>query len=449
VAKKFPIGLLTALIVISLTFGYVNTTGVAPFIPSIINHYGLDPIQDQALINMLVSIVFPLFIVFAFVGTFVGKKFGLRTLFSLILLLTGAGTCLTLLCDKSFALLFVTRIIFGIGMGMNIPFAGMRVLAWYREKNREKMNALDALQALFGGLISYLFIPGIALVIGQGDMDKGFLFAIASPGFVVLVCWLILLLRTDKSIDSVDRQKEEDPNYVEPAAEKNMFGKLIKRKDVVLLMIAAVCDLGVLVTFYSVLPRWMMIGSGWSEYTASIWTGLALPLFCCLGVLIGTSIAIRSGKRKPIIVACQFLKCAAIFTACFGAEHSVVFLIIGAAMYGLGNAAWMMPLAQLIMELPDMNPVRFGGSLTLVQAASGAAALVVPIVQGVLSTYLIMNSGLIGEDIQLAYGFKWSVFILGMMSIISIIATLFLRETGKGRSVKDMPVNEVVNRVPS
>ncbi len=89
-------------------------------------------------------------------------------------------------------------------------------------------------------------------------------------------------------------------------------------------------------------------------------------------------------------------------TACLGAEHSVVFVIAGGMMYGLGNAAWMMPMSQTAMELPGMNHVRFGGALALIQAGSCTAGLVIPVIQGMLSTHLIMSSGLTDEVAQLA-----------------------------------------------
>jgi len=443
--KKFPITLLTALIIIGLTAAYVNTTGVSSFMLTIIDHYGLDPIHDQVFLNILDSIVFPLFIISSFLGTIIGRRFGLRFHFSLILLLTGVGILMTLLADKSIMLLLASRVVFGMGLGMNIPFSGMRVMAWYKADKRERMNALDPLQVYVGSIISFMVIPGIALVLGEGIMKDGFLFAIASPGFVVLACWLVLVLATRKSdIDPVNRRKEE-ADYFEPTVEKNMFANLLKRKDIVLLMIAVVCDLGVFVSLCSILTRWVQAVGGFSEYTADLWAGIALPLCSAIGVLVGTSIAIKSGKRKPVIVFCQFLKFAAIMTACFGGEHSVYLIIAGAMMYGIGNAAWMMPMTQLTMEQPDMNHLRFGGALTLIQASAGTAGIGVPIIQGILSRHLIMSSDLVGHAAQIAYGFKWSIFILGMLSIISIVTTLCLRETGKGRNNKEISVSEAAN----
>ncbi|MGI5891852.1 MAG: MFS transporter [Bacillota bacterium] len=435
--KKFPISLMAALIVIGLLISYSHNSSPAPFMASIFEYFAMNPTTDQALANLSMSLFLLITIPATFIGTGLEQKIGTRNLFTIAMLLNTAGILIVFLSPAGYGMYLVGRAIYGFGFGLAIPALGSAIMRWYRPKSRRIMTTLNGMFPLFGALISFTLFPAIAQSADNWIFGHGF------SGFITLAVLIIWLVAVRKDVDNIDIATEEEKylGIVQTEEKINVVKWALGTNQVRCILIAFICDFTMYMYIATVLPLWLMTAGGMDELTAGTWAAIAFPAFGVIGVILGGIIINVTGKRKPVIVVCQFLKLIGVLIACLGADVSVSAIIFGIALFGLGNGGWMPPMFLVPTEIPGTSASKVAASYSVFMSAGFAAGFIMPVVGGLIATSLIAGvvaNGVTDEVVQLAYGYKWSVLILGFSHILAIIAAFALKETGPGKRKKEL-----------
>ncbi|MDR0519023.1 MAG: MFS transporter [Clostridiales Family XIII bacterium] len=434
--RKLPAGLIAAMLLIGSLIGFAHNTSPAPFIPQMIDFFGLDSVRDQPLINASMSVIFASTVPASLFAAAIESRIGTRVLFTLAMLVTAIGVLMVFIPSDSYTLFLAGRIIYGVGFGFNIPALGSAFMKWFRPKGRQLMVTMNGVLPLLGALVSYAGLPIIgAAAGGDGGMSAGWQMGYGFTGFIVVVVFVVWFVGVRKNVDDINIAVEEErilgaDSSEQGARNENPFKWAFKTNQIKCLLIAFICDFCMYMYIATIMPIWLINAGGMDEITANLWTAIAFPVFGVAGTIIGGVVMNVSGRRKPIIVLCQVIKLVGFIIACMGADSGSVWIIAGIALFGLGNGGWMPPLFLMPTEIRGSDSSKVATSYSILMSSGYIMGLISPILGGALSNGLIDASGITGETMQLAYGLKWSVFYLGLGHIVAIIASLKLKETG-------------------
>jgi MFS family permease len=439
--KYLPAGLIAVLLLVGGTIGYAHNTTPAPFMPSIISFFGLDAVLDQSVINLSMSIIFATTVPGNYLGTWLEQKIGARHLFSLAMIIMAIGVLFVFVPSNKYGIFLAGRVIYGLGFGFSIPAFGSAFMKWFRPKGRQLMVTLNGLLPLLGALVSYAWLPIVGAAYGgEAGMEAGWNFGYGFTGFILVAVLAIWLIFMRKSADNIDIAAEEErflgTTEADTGKKENVFAWPFIRQETRFMLICFICDFMMYMYIATVLPLWLMSAGGMGEVQANFWAAIAFPLFGVVGVILGGVITNATGRRQPVIFWCQVIKLAGIVLACFTADFSAFGIIIGMALFGLGNGGWMSPFFLVPTEMKGTSASKVAASYATLMSCGYVAGLIMPVVGGLLATNLIEASTIVGENAQLAYGYKWSMLILGLFHIIAIIFAAKLNETGPGKRQK-------------
>lgn len=416
---------MTILIVVGILFAYVNQFSPAPFIPSIAETFGIDVVTGQAQINFSISVMFICAVISAMIGGTVERKIGTRNLYVWTLGFMIAGMLLTTIATN-FSIFFSGRVLYGLGFGLSIPFIGSAIMKWYDPKQREHMNTVNGMFPFVGTVISFGFLIYIAQWLG-GSWQYA-LGAISLPMIIVLILWPLMIDKSASGIVPADCEVEEEQ-------EKGLYINLWKRRSMKLLSTIFICDFTCYAYVGAILPM-LLMNSGMMEGQAGFWAAVAFPGFGIAGCLFGGIVNSTSGKRRPTMAVGQLLKFIGIVVVSFAGSMSVWWIVVGAALFGLGNSMWMPGFYMVAMELEDMTPTRVGAAFAMMTSAGFIAGTISPPLGGWISQLLIVASSITEQAAQLAYGMTWSLFIFGFLNLIGFVCVLMLKETGPAVSTE-------------
>ncbi len=433
--KRFPIALMATLIITGLLISFSHNSSPAPFIPYFFDFFKLDPIQDMGLINASMSIFLIVTIPFTLIGSALEMKIGTRRLFTLSMLLNTVGILLAFGASNGSYIVFLAgRVIYGAGFGLAIPALGSAIMKWYRPKSRTYMTTLNGLFPLLGALIGYVVFPAVGKVVDNWIFGFGF------SGFIVLAVLILWILAVRKDVDTIDisADEEEYMGVIHPEETGNPIKWAFGTNQVRCLLVAFFCDFMMYMYIATILPSWLMYAGGMDQITATTWAAIAFPVFGVIGVVIGGFLTNALGVRKPIIVFCQCLKLVGIVTACLTVDTlGATGIIIGVALFGLGNGGWMSPLYIVPTETPGTSASGVGAAYAVFNAFGFVAGFIFPIIGGLIATSFAnsfsASTGIVDTAVLAAYGFKWSTLIFGLIHIVAVIAAVRLKETGPGR----------------
>lgn len=408
--KKLP--LVTALAVSAIGVGYILQMAPSPILGVLREGYGLG--GNDALLNLCVSVIYPMTIAASLLGGRLEGRWGARRLFTWALAFLAGGTLLNF-AAVNYALFLAGRVLFSVGFGLAIPFIGSAIMNWYGEKGRARMNTLNGMFPFIGTVISFaLMLP---LTEGLGGAWKASMGIWGLPLLAALVLWVLLVREADL------------PAPPPEAEEAGVYGLLLRHRDIRLLCEIFVLDFFCYSYIVVLLPTFLSEAGGMSESQAGLWAALAFPAVGLAGGALGGFLMSATGMRKPILSAGQLLKLAGILLLTLGMDLSVWAGIAGAAVFGLGNGMWMPVMYAMPMEMEGMTPSRVGAAFALISSCGFAAGFVSPVLGGWLTTALSAAYG--GGDPVLghAFGLKWSLFAFGFTNLLSFFISLLLRDT--------------------
>ncbi|MDL2254409.1 MFS transporter [Ruminococcaceae bacterium OttesenSCG-928-I18] len=397
------LSVVTILIVLGIFFLYIAQMNPSAVLTQIMADLSINMAQG----GMGISIIFVPIIICSLIGPYILAKLGLKNTFIVTLIIGGGGILLYLLAN-SYMMLLVSRVLYGIGYGLGVPFIGAAIMHWYTPKQQVTMNTINALFPYIANLIVYgLTIPMMELFNGSWK------WALAIWGilcFAVLIFWVAMV-------------KNEGPISAEVAGEvssdKNVYLNLIKRKEIIILIIAFVCDFISYSVVSGLLPTYYEVEAGYSPEMANNLT-LIFPFAGIAGGLFAFWYMARSGKRKGLLVLGQAMKAVGIALFYFGGASALGF--IGVGLIGMGNCIWIPAMYQVPLELERMTPTLVGAAFALITSCGFAMGFVAPAL-----------AGWMGDNFTL----RLAIFLCAFPCLIGMVACLLIRETGPGRKNKE------------
>ena len=109
---------------------------------------GYDLGSNDALVNLCVSIVYPLTIVASLLGGRMEARIGTRKLFIWAQIFLAVGVLANLIA-VNYTLFLLGRVLFSIGFGLAVPFIGPAIMTCYGASGRDRMNTLNGVFLFF------------------------------------------------------------------------------------------------------------------------------------------------------------------------------------------------------------------------------------------------------------------------------------------------------------
>lgn len=388
--------LVTVLILTGLFTAYLAQFQPAPVLTLIMD----DLMVDMSQAGLGISIIFPVTIVFSLIGGYLLQSLGIRKLYILVLLITGVGV-LGNYFAVNYAIFLAGRIVYGIGFGLSIPFLGAAIMAWYKPKQREYMNTAMAIFPFITNFVLYGFTMPI-----YGALGNSWGAALGVWGILTIVVLIVWVIFSKNHVFPQESGEEEGQK------EDHLYGKLIKRKEVLILCITFICDFASYAFIVGILPTFYQVEAGLSIEKANSLASI-FPFAGIIAVIIAGVIMSASGRRKPMLVLGQLFKFVGFVLVVIGVDSTLG--LVGSALIGAGTAMWIPSNYMIPMELEDMNPTRVGGAFALQFTAAFIAGTLAPVIGGWLSELITI---------------KYALLVFGMPNLISFIATMMIRETG-------------------
>ncbi|MEG1857396.1 MAG: MFS transporter [Pseudoflavonifractor sp.] len=363
--------LMTLLLVLTLSIGYVQQKAPSPLLRGLSAQFGLA--GQDALLNLSVSITYPMSIIACLAGGALESRLGIRRLYLWTQVLLTAGVLLNF-CAFTYPLFLVGRVVYSAGFGLSIPFIGSAIMNWYSGRAREGMNTLNGMFPFIGTVISFSLMLPLSHRLGDWKIAMGIWGAALG---VLLLIWVLCIRRADL------------PQAGAVALpEKGIYKNLWRRKNIRLLCIIFVLDFFCYSYMVVVLPTLLAESGGMDPTAANLCAALAFPLVGLLGSVAGGGLMSKSGRRKPLLILGQLLKLLGVCTLCLTVQRSIPLALLGTAIFGFGNGMWMPVLYTMPMELEGMTPSRTGAAFAFLSACAFLSGFLSPTLGGLLTTFL-------------------------------------------------------------
>jgi len=408
-SSKLP--LLTALTIAVIGIGYIQQMAPSPILQVLREAYSLQ--NSDALLNLCVSVIYPMTIAASLWGGTLEGRIGTRRLFTLAQVFLTLGVGMNLAAG-SYAVFLAGRVLFSIGFGLAIPYIGSAIMNWYGERGRDWMNTLNGMFPFLGTVVSFSLLLPLTELLQSFRLSMGLWSAALA---ILLALWLLLVRAEDVP----------GPPSEQGAAEQGLYRSLWQYRDIRLLCAVFVLDFFCYSYIAVVLPTFFSEAGGMDLVRAGQWAALAFPAMGILGTLLGGGLMRLLRRRKGVLSAGQLVKLAGILVLTLGIGGSTWLGIAGAAVYGIGNGMWMPAMYAMPMDMEGMTPSRAGAAFALISSCGFAAGFASPVLGGWLTDLLTAASGSAGQAAH-AFGLKWSLFLFGFTNLVSFIVSLFLKE---------------------
>ena len=405
--------LITTLIILGIGISYIYQMAPSPILGILKEEFS---IQGDALLNLSVSIIFPMMIIASIGGGIIEQKIGNKNLYILALVFVSVGILMNYFC-QSYTVFLIGRAVYGIGFGLGIPFIGAAIMNWYTPEQQVKMNTINGFFPFMGTMTCFCLMVPLYRFFNNSWRQALGIWGIGS--IVIAVLWA-LLTKSEGELagDSIHE------------IEKGLYRNLWKRRSIKLLCLIFICDLFCFSYVSVILPTFILQIGNLSEQTAGFISAFAFPGVGIAGAFMGGILMSMTGRRKPPMAWGQLLKFAGLLLVVFGANTSLLVVVAGMASYGFGDGFWMPGVYMVGMELEDMNPARVGAAFALFSSCGYASGFISPILGGWLTDFLMPLAGMSDLSLSHVFGLKWSLFIFAFANLISFVCVLLLDETG-------------------
>lgn len=413
--------LFTGVMLLSLYILYVHQASPAPLLGVLAERFSI--VNNDALLNLSISITYPMTIIFSLLGASLEPRLGARRLFSAAMLF-GIASLVINYFMVSYNVFLVGRVLYGISFGLAMPFFGVAIMKWYDERQREKLNTINGLYPFLGAITSYACMFPLYQLLGKSANSAFGVWGLAL--LVMLALWLLI-----KEPEVMAGAEPAEPTE----SEQSLYLNLLKRKSIRLLCVTFFCDFVCYSFISTVLPTYLfeLSNGSLSEAAVGILSALAFPGTGILGASLGGLFITKIGLRKPPLITGQVLKLLGFLLASRGATQSVGVVLAGVALFGLGNSIWIPAMYTVPMDLEDMTPSRVGASFSLITSTGFIAGTVSPVIGGWMTNRFMELSGLADPVLSHVYGIKSCLFILAFFNVISIICMCMIKESGTRR----------------
>lgn len=395
--------MLTVLILLGMLFLYIAQMSPSTVLTLIEEDYGISPTMS----GFSISVIFIPIVIFGLVGAPIQDRIGLKKTFILALAFGGGGVLVNLVAG-SFAIFVIGRILYGIGFGLSTPFIGAAIMHWYQDRQLVAMDTANALFPYVGNIMLYgLTIPFVGIF---GNSWKAALSLWGVLCIIILFIWAFGV-------------KDEGPFKSSEAAaseekEKGVYSNVLKRKEIIILFIAFVCDFISFSVISALLPTFYQRDYGLDIGLANNLT-MIFPFAGLIAGIVAFFIMARTGKRKTLLWLGQALKVVGILLIFIGGPDFIG--LVGVFLVGAGNCLWIPAMYVVPMDLEDMNPTRVGAAFAFITSGGYISGLIAPIIAGALSE---------------VFNYGTAIVVCAFPCCIGLVACLMIRETGPGRAEK-------------
>lgn len=424
---------MSGIIILGILLAYINQVSPSPLLMTIGANFGIN--NNDALLNLSVSIIFPMVILASIAGTLIEQKIGTEGLFTWTMAALTTGM-LTNFVAVNYYIFLLGRMLYGIGFGLGIPFIGSAIMKWYSPRGREIMNTVNGLFPFVGAVIGFSCIAPLHRVLGNSMKWTFGIWGLMS--LIVMAAWM-LIRRAGKG---------EGPAPVPTSGvkEHRLYSSLWRRRDIKLLCTMFACDFMCYAYISIVLPTYLMEAVGMPELSAGLWSAIAFSAVGILGGAAGGAIMAKTGRRKPCIAIAQAVKFIAIVGIWLGSFTSPALIIPSVMAFGIGNSLWTPGVYIVPTELEDMNPTRVGAAFSLITSFGFAFGFIAPVCGGWMTNAFMSLSSAVDPVRNHVSGVANSMLIFGFTNIIAFVCAIRIRETGPASGLltgvrpKDEPV---------
>ncbi len=365
--------------------------------------------------GLTISIIALCIGVFSIIGAVVAERLGtLLTLLIGIWLMAVGQIASGYVPD--FATLLICRIVEGVGYGMAIGPPGTLTMQWFGEHEWPYINMINFAFGYVGLTAVFRFTP--MLFTGTGSSWRAVLFWYGIGAAGVALLWTILgrERHAPAANSSIEAEAAAAGESTVTVPSGSALAEVAKMRDILLIAGGLFGGMWVFQIYTAFLPEFFRVFRGMSLTQASLITQV-LPftgLFAALLGGIGTGV---TGLRKPFTWPIAI----ATLVGCIGAIvlANPFWIRISLVLVGIGAAGSLAAISTLMMELPEMNPMRVGAANSFVWAIGYFGAFVSPFLGGALAAHFGLRTIMLG----------FLVF-----QLLPIVLMYFLPETGPGKT---------------
>ncbi|GAC43275.1 CynX/NimT family MFS transporter [Paenibacillus popilliae] len=315
------------------------------------------------------------------------------------------------LFTSSYIVLLMSRILIGIGMGIAAGTSVAVTMDWYPPKERPLINSLNSVLSLAGAFIALAVAIPIYNLVGQNWKLTLEWFGVAM--LITTVLWILFARNNVKArMDMAPRGQEKRSYQTE-----SLLKSVIKRKEVILLVIAYLSFMLSTQSLQTFLPTYFQTDLGMSAAKSGTITSLISLASVVAGLIVGILMA-ALGRRKIFmwpLLTLLLVGCIGSVTLSDGMMLYVSVILIGLALDG-----WLPAMFTSLMELGGMTPERAGAAQGLILSVGMFGGAVSTLVIGWLAAYI---------------GLRDALLYFSFLTVFAIISTAVLPETGpKGRN---------------
>lgn len=413
--------LTTFTIILGLMILYVHQMSPAPVMGALSEEFG---VTSDVLLNLSISITYPMTVIFSLLGPAIEQKIGTRKLYTLSLIIGSLGLLINFVIPN-YTFFLIGRAMYGISFGLAMPFFGNAIAKWYSDRQKEALNTVNGLYPFIGTIICYgVMFPLYELF---SNSNKGAYGIWGVFLLVLLIIWLFL-----------KEPESEEAEESESSVGLSVFPDLLKRKTIRLLCYTFVCDFTCYSFIAAKLPTYLyeLSGGSFSEATSGLIAAFVFPGVGILGGSLGGIYMSKTGLRKPSMLLGQILKFIGFLLAGFGADISIFVVLVGVAVFGIGNALWVPAMYTVPLDLEGMTPAHVGGAFSLITSSGFMIGSIGTVVFGAVTTVFMNASGIADPIASHAYGLKCCILILSSLSLLSTALIAMVKESGTRRNKK-------------
>lgn len=366
-----------ALVFVAFFAQGVTWLAPAPILDPII--HSLDLSLGEA--GLVISIISLCISVFAFLGGLIVERLGaLRTMLLGLWLMAGGGIASG--GAQTLGVLLGCRVLEGIGFGLMIAPPGTLIMQWFGDGEWPWINTVNALCSYVA--VTAMYAATVPIFYAFHSSWRAVLLIYGVGAAAVALLWSVL---------GHEPQSATVPTGTAAIPAGSSILEVVAMRDVSLIALATFGGMWVYQLYTAFLPQFFHVYHGLGLKEASDLTAILTlaGIFSAAGAGFGTAML---GLRKP------FTWPAAIAMAIggFGAVTmpSVGTIRLSLVLFGIGAAASPPAVTTLLMELPEMSPVKMGIGLAVVWSAGYAGAFVSPFLGGAIAEALGLKAVMLG-----------------------------------------------------
>jgi MFS family permease len=325
-----------------------------------------------------------------------GLKLGLLSGVALL----GIGAAI-MLVGHSLALVLLSRVLQGVGIGICYPVMGALIVAWFSKREQPYINTIFA-AVTFLGIGSGMLITDCLF----RWFNRSWRLALGTYGISILataVIWLILGRNRQEAV-SAGATSTAGSTARTPSSLRTALSMPVVRT----LVLGALAISWVYNMDFSFIPLFLETRRGISLSEASLLASF-VPFSGVAGVIVFGLLANRATWRKHLLWAsCAIVLVGSITLYCGEGAATKVGLLVA----GFGLSGWLPVLNTYIMSLPSMTPSLMAAFVVLVNMAIYMAGFLSPLAVGWLS--------------QGAFGLRNSLALFSSIELVAIVAFLQL-----------------------